>query len=91
MTTTTSGNKETRRFLEFTWEKLFVGFNFLIYAGCFVLALIPSISAETPVLFFFGSSMGLYIFFMFSAVIINLFFSPVQSKHRQRKTVSGLI
>ena len=91
MTTTTSANKDTHRFFEFTWEKIFVGFNFLIYAGCVVLAIIPSIKAETAVLFFFGSSMGLYIFFMLSAVIVNLFVSPVHSKHRQRKTVSGLI
>ncbi|MCK5664614.1 MAG: hypothetical protein KAI17_14075 [Thiotrichaceae bacterium] len=87
----TTVRKESNHFLKFTWENIFVGFNLAIYLGCLILVLLPVIKVETAIIFFFASSMGLYIFLMFSAAIVNTFVSPVKGKYRPRKTVTGLI
>jgi hypothetical protein len=90
MAISTNDRKENRGILRFTWERFFVGFNVIIYISCVVLSLLPSVKAENAVLFFFGSSIGLYIFVMLSAVILNIFASPLRGHHGARKAISGL-
>jgi len=87
----TSVHKQTNNFFRLTWESVFVALNLIIYVGCLVFTLLPGISAETAILFFFGSSMGLYILFIFSALIVNTFSLPVRRKSRPGKAVTELI